>query len=190
MAFTFSYRSQKPSASASGQVSQSAWSPVTISTQPGPSPSSVALSTLERTSCAWKAKNSIGGFATRRGRYACACALRKGSEVGQAPEGAGRHGPCMLEQKPAEEPSDSAWGSISLCDPPPPPTYHTPLQIEQERIDKIWPKLRVLARSSPTDKHTLVKGKPGVTMVIVSPELTQPKPSPICMASQLPPCVL
>ncbi|XP_070789779.1 plasma membrane calcium-transporting ATPase 2 isoform X6 [Pituophis catenifer annectens] len=30
--------------------------------------------------------------------------------------------------------------------------------IEQERIDKIWPKLRVLARSSPTDKHTLVKG--------------------------------
>lgn len=32
------------------------------------------------------------------------------------------------------------------------------LQIEQERIDKIWPKLRVLARSSPTDKHTLVKG--------------------------------
>lgn len=33
------------------------------------------------------------------------------------------------------------------------------LQIEQERIDKIWPKLRVLARSSPTDKHTLVKGE-------------------------------
>lgn len=32
-------------------------------------------------------------------------------------------------------------------------------QIEQERLDKIWPKLRVLARSSPTDKHTLVKGK-------------------------------
>lgn len=33
------------------------------------------------------------------------------------------------------------------------------LQIEQERLDKIWPKLRVLARSSPTDKHTLVKGQ-------------------------------
>ncbi|TRY90631.1 hypothetical protein DNTS_003698 [Danionella cerebrum] len=32
-------------------------------------------------------------------------------------------------------------------------------EIEQERIDKIWPKLRVLARSSPTDKHTLVKAK-------------------------------
>uniref|UniRef100_A0A673LZL2 Calcium-transporting ATPase n=1 Tax=Sinocyclocheilus rhinocerous TaxID=307959 RepID=A0A673LZL2_9TELE len=31
-------------------------------------------------------------------------------------------------------------------------------EIDQERIDKIWPKLRVLARSSPTDKHTLVKG--------------------------------
>ncbi|CAH1266562.1 ATP2B2 [Branchiostoma lanceolatum] len=30
--------------------------------------------------------------------------------------------------------------------------------IEQARIDKLWPKLRVLARSSPTDKHTLVKG--------------------------------
>ncbi|CAI5695325.1 plasma membrane calcium-transporting ATPase 1 isoform X4 [Oreochromis niloticus] len=30
-------------------------------------------------------------------------------------------------------------------------------QIEQERLDKIWPKLRVLARSSPTDKYTLVK---------------------------------
>ncbi|KTF77755.1 hypothetical protein cypCar_00019658 [Cyprinus carpio] len=30
--------------------------------------------------------------------------------------------------------------------------------IEQELIDKVWPKLRVLARSSPTDKHTLVKG--------------------------------
>ncbi|KAM6143949.1 plasma membrane calcium-transporting ATPase 3 isoform 8-T8 [Erethizon dorsatum] len=31
-------------------------------------------------------------------------------------------------------------------------------EIEQERLDKVWPKLRVLARSSPTDKHTLVKG--------------------------------
>lgn len=32
-------------------------------------------------------------------------------------------------------------------------------QVEQERLDKVWPKLRVLARSSPTDKHTLVKGE-------------------------------
>ncbi|XP_041035469.1 plasma membrane calcium-transporting ATPase 3-like [Carcharodon carcharias] len=31
-------------------------------------------------------------------------------------------------------------------------------EIEQERLDKVWPRLRVLARSSPTDKHTLVKG--------------------------------
>lgn len=31
-------------------------------------------------------------------------------------------------------------------------------QVEQEKLDKIWPRLRVLARSSPTDKHTLVKG--------------------------------
>ncbi|KAL9854818.1 LOW QUALITY PROTEIN: plasma membrane calcium-transporting ATPase 1 [Geothlypis trichas] len=31
-------------------------------------------------------------------------------------------------------------------------------EMSKERIDKIWPKLRVLARSSPTDKHTLVKG--------------------------------
>ncbi|XP_074078519.1 plasma membrane calcium-transporting ATPase 4-like [Macrotis lagotis] len=31
-------------------------------------------------------------------------------------------------------------------------------EVEQEQLDKIWPRLRVLARSSPTDKHTLVKG--------------------------------
>ncbi|CAL8318409.1 unnamed protein product [Lota lota] len=31
-------------------------------------------------------------------------------------------------------------------------------EVDQERLDKLWPKLRVLARSSPTDKHTLVKG--------------------------------
>nr|BCY27123.1 plasma membrane Ca++ ATPase isoform b [Ascidia ahodori] len=30
--------------------------------------------------------------------------------------------------------------------------------IKQQKIDAIWPRLRVLARSSPTDKHTLVKG--------------------------------
>uniref|UniRef100_A0A673J151 Calcium-transporting ATPase n=1 Tax=Sinocyclocheilus rhinocerous TaxID=307959 RepID=A0A673J151_9TELE len=38
-------------------------------------------------------------------------------------------------------------------------------EIEQERLDKIWPKLRVLARSSPTDKHTLVKGITDSTIV-------------------------
>uniref|UniRef100_A0A8C3RS74 Calcium-transporting ATPase n=1 Tax=Chelydra serpentina TaxID=8475 RepID=A0A8C3RS74_CHESE len=31
-------------------------------------------------------------------------------------------------------------------------------EVEQDQLDKVWPKLRVLARSSPTDKHTLVKG--------------------------------
>uniref|UniRef100_A0A915I7G5 Uncharacterized protein n=1 Tax=Romanomermis culicivorax TaxID=13658 RepID=A0A915I7G5_ROMCU len=30
--------------------------------------------------------------------------------------------------------------------------------VKQELVDKIWPRLRVLARSSPTDKYTLVKG--------------------------------
>lgn len=30
--------------------------------------------------------------------------------------------------------------------------------MKQELIDKIWPRLRVLARSSPTDKYVLVKG--------------------------------
>ncbi|XP_035517771.1 plasma membrane calcium-transporting ATPase 2 isoform X5 [Morone saxatilis] len=38
-------------------------------------------------------------------------------------------------------------------------------EVEQERMDKVWPKLRVLARSSPTDKHTLVKGIIDSTMV-------------------------
>lgn len=30
--------------------------------------------------------------------------------------------------------------------------------LNQAEIDQIWPRLRVLARSSPTDKHTLVSG--------------------------------
>ena len=30
--------------------------------------------------------------------------------------------------------------------------------MQQELFDKVWPKLRVLARSSPQDKYTLVKG--------------------------------
>lgn len=32
------------------------------------------------------------------------------------------------------------------------------LQVQQKYIDKIYPNLRVLARSSPTDKYTLVEG--------------------------------
>lgn len=31
-------------------------------------------------------------------------------------------------------------------------------EVEQNLLDKVWPQLRVLARSSPTDKYTLVKG--------------------------------
>lgn len=51
--------------------------------------------------------------------------------------------------------------------------YAFPFQIEQERLDKVWPKLRVLARSSPTDKHTLVKGK-GVSLLLLTPALLLP----------------
>lgn len=66
-------RSQKPSGSASGQASQSAWSLATISTQPGLSPSSVASSILGRTFCALRARSSTRGSATRRGRYVAKC---------------------------------------------------------------------------------------------------------------------
>ncbi|KFD50022.1 hypothetical protein M513_09115 [Trichuris suis] len=31
-------------------------------------------------------------------------------------------------------------------------------EVRQELLDQVWPRLRVLARSSPTDKYTLVKG--------------------------------
>jgi Ca2+ transporting ATPase len=30
--------------------------------------------------------------------------------------------------------------------------------VQQNLLDKVWPKLRVLALSSPTDKYILVKG--------------------------------
>ena len=30
--------------------------------------------------------------------------------------------------------------------------------IQQDLIEEVWPKLRVLARAQPTDKYTLVKG--------------------------------
>lgn len=58
----------------------------------------------------------------------------------------------------------------------------SPLQIEQERIDKIWPKLRVLARSSPTDKHTLVKGACWLLYVCVE---TNAKVTEVCSAHHL-----
>lgn len=31
-------------------------------------------------------------------------------------------------------------------------------QVRSDLFDKVWPNLRVLARSSPQDKYTLVKG--------------------------------
>ena len=31
-------------------------------------------------------------------------------------------------------------------------------EVQQHLLDQVWPKLRVLARSSPSDKYTLVKG--------------------------------
>jgi len=30
--------------------------------------------------------------------------------------------------------------------------------VDQKKLDQLWPRLRVLARSSPEDKYTLVKG--------------------------------
>ena len=35
---------------------------------------------------------------------------------------------------------------------------HQVAQVRQDLLDKIWPRLRVLARSQPIDKYTLVKG--------------------------------
>ena len=32
------------------------------------------------------------------------------------------------------------------------------VQVSQKKFDEVWPNLRVLARSSPQDKYTLVKG--------------------------------
>jgi len=32
------------------------------------------------------------------------------------------------------------------------------VQVNQALLDRVWPKLRVLARSSPEDKYNLVKG--------------------------------
>lgn len=58
-----------------------------------------------------------------------------------------------------------AWALHQLC--------AFSFQIEQERLDKVWPKLRVLARSSPTDKHTLVKGKE-VSLMSIAPALLLP----------------
>ena len=66
-------------------------------------------------------------------------------------------------------------------------------QIEQERIDKIWPKLRVLARSSPTDKHTLVKGNsqlPRVGGLFLCSWSWEGVAKPGCLCPSLPPSSL
>lgn len=34
--------------------------------------------------------------------------------------------------------------------------------INKEAFNAIWPRLRVLARCSPTDKYTIVRGKPSL----------------------------
>ncbi len=31
-------------------------------------------------------------------------------------------------------------------------------KVSQQKLDQIWPRLRVLARAQPTDKYVLVKG--------------------------------
>lgn len=113
-------RSQKPSESASGQASQSAWSLATISTQPGLSPSSVASSILGRTSCALRAKSSIRGSATRRERYVAQVFRGVSLDSGLGGMGAA----CLSRSQPVcQEPSDSRrvpsflWASASLPDP-------------------------------------------------------------------------
>jgi len=40
-----------------------------------------------------------------------------------------------------------------------------PGEVQQYLLDKVWPKLRVLARSSPSDKYTLVKGIIGSKLI-------------------------
>lgn len=32
------------------------------------------------------------------------------------------------------------------------------LKVSQDKLDSLWPKIRVMARSSPEDKYILVKG--------------------------------
>ena len=57
-------RYQKPSESASGPGSLSAWWPETTSSLPVSSPPNVASCNLEMTSCVWRAKSLTSGFAT------------------------------------------------------------------------------------------------------------------------------
>ena len=41
-----------------------------------------------------------------------------------------------------------------------PPRLPPPCQVRQDLLDKVWPRLRVLARSQPVDKYTLVRENP------------------------------
>jgi len=54
-------------------------------------------------------------------------------------------------------------------------------KVKQELVDKIWPKLRVMARSSPQDKYVLVKGiinsKQGSEVVAVTGDGTNDGPA-------------
>lgn len=107
-------RSQKPSASASGQASPSVWSLVTISTRPGPSPSSVASSILGRTFCAWRARSSTGESATRRERYLPSTSVRgmNWGVEGAAWEAWGLHDCTEVSQCTTQ-------GPVTLSEPPP-----------------------------------------------------------------------
>lgn len=82
------------------------------------------------------AKSSTGGSATRRERYSNSVRVREAELRWKKDTSLNRS--CL------------SLHCLSVC---------VRAQVEQERMDKVWPKLRVLARSSPTDKHTLVKGE-------------------------------
>lgn len=129
--FASLFRCPTPSRSVSVPESRCEWSQATTSTRLGPSPSSAASSTQEKISSASTAKSSTGGSATRKERCGLKTTRRRRRE--KSPNL--RHKHLSFHFCPADS------------------------QVEQERIDKVWPKLRVLARSSPTDKHTLVKGE-------------------------------
>lgn len=99
----------------------------------------------------------------RKGRYVAQCEGSSEGWLARGPGGTGVHDGPASQSVCSSEPSDLGksppFSGPQFVSQTPPTRTPIPLQIEQERIDKIWPKLRVLARSSPTDKHTLVKGK-------------------------------
>lgn len=89
---------------------------------------SAASSSPGRTSYAWRGKSSTGGSEReRRGSSLLLSGLRRVQGSGTS-------------FTPASLGSALQDSTASMC---------FPSQIEQERLDKVWPKLRVLARSSP-----------------------------------------